>query len=320
MRPIFLILLLLPGLARADAFRLAFPVDCTLGETCFVQNYVDRDPGPGRQDIGCGHLTYDGHTGTDIALLTEAELGDNTAIRPVAPGVVHATRDGMPDILASDPAAPDLTNRSCGNAVVINHDDGWQSTYCHLQQGSVAVRSGDKVTKDTLLGAIGLSGRTDFPHLHLTLRKDGEVVDPFRPNPSQACNDLEGSLWPKNVSYLAAGFLTAGAAEAVPNFADIKAGRVITPALPNDAPAMVFWAHYFGPKAGDTLRLTVTGPRGPFLRQEVTLDRDQVRAFRALGRKRGNRLWTEGAYVASFELARDGRVIDTIQTVTQVTR
>lgn len=46
------ILLLAP--ASAGAFSLTFPVDCTLTETCFIQQYVDHDAGPQARDFTCG--------------------------------------------------------------------------------------------------------------------------------------------------------------------------------------------------------------------------------------------------------------------------
>ena len=58
----------------AGAFDFGFPVACTLGVDCHVQNYFDRDPGAGTADIGCGNLTYDGHDGTDFALPTLAAM------------------------------------------------------------------------------------------------------------------------------------------------------------------------------------------------------------------------------------------------------
>ena len=33
---------------------LSFPVACEIGATCFVQNYVDHDSGPGAKDYRCG--------------------------------------------------------------------------------------------------------------------------------------------------------------------------------------------------------------------------------------------------------------------------
>ena len=52
----------------AHSFELNSPVDCALGETCFIQNYVDRDPGPGVRDARCGPRSYNGHKGTDFSV------------------------------------------------------------------------------------------------------------------------------------------------------------------------------------------------------------------------------------------------------------
>ena len=54
----------LPAAAQ-EGPALLFPVDCTLGETCFLQQFVDRDPGPGARAFDCGPQSYDGHTGTE---------------------------------------------------------------------------------------------------------------------------------------------------------------------------------------------------------------------------------------------------------------
>ena len=56
-----------------EPFSLSLPVDCEIGKTCFVQNYVDHDPGPGKQDFQCRAMTYDGHEGTDFRVLSLVE-------------------------------------------------------------------------------------------------------------------------------------------------------------------------------------------------------------------------------------------------------
>ena len=83
------------SLAAAEPFSLDFPVDCTLGETCYIQQYVDHDPGPGARDFTCQGLSYDGHKGTDIALPTLAAMAQGVRVRAAAPGVVRARRDGV---------------------------------------------------------------------------------------------------------------------------------------------------------------------------------------------------------------------------------
>ena len=45
----------------AAALELSLPIACTPGTDCFIQQYVDRDKGPGVRDYACGAETYDGH-------------------------------------------------------------------------------------------------------------------------------------------------------------------------------------------------------------------------------------------------------------------
>ena len=59
--------------------------------------------------------------------------------------------------------------------MLIDHGGGWRTQYCHMRQGSVRVRKGDRVRDRQRLGTIGLSGKTEFPHLHLSVRFRGKV-------------------------------------------------------------------------------------------------------------------------------------------------
>ena len=114
------------------AFELAFPVACTPGEDCYLQNLFDHDPGPGAQDAACGALAYDGHDGTDIALPTLAAQQAGVEVRAAAAGTVQGARDGMEDIPQGRDNAPDVADRECGNGVLISHEDGWETQYCHM--------------------------------------------------------------------------------------------------------------------------------------------------------------------------------------------
>lgn len=308
-RPLLAVLTLAPA-GMAGAFELALPVDCSLGETCHIQNYFDRDSGAGWQDFGCGALSYDGHDGTDFALPTRAAMAAGVDVLAPAAGRVRGVRDGMPDISRDDPAAPPLDGRDCGNGVAIDHGRGWETQLCHLMQGSITVKAGDWVDTGTVLGRIGLSGNTVFPHVHIAVRKDGAEVDPFAPDPAATCGAPPArDLWADDIAYDGFGFLDAGFADAVPDYAAIRAGLPPRASLPADAPALVVWAYFFGARQGDILTLSITGPAGEVIRQDITLDRTQAQAFRATGRTaRGP--WPEGAYRGEATLIRDGAVVE----------
>ncbi|MFW2380136.1 MAG: peptidoglycan DD-metalloendopeptidase family protein [Acidimicrobiales bacterium] len=64
-----------------------------------------------------------------------------------------------------------------GNAVVIDHGDGFSTLYAH--QSSVAVQTGDVVTLGQVVGYVGSTGWSTAPHLHYELRLNGKPIDPL---------------------------------------------------------------------------------------------------------------------------------------------
>mgnify|MGYP003630426083 CR=1 FL=1 len=307
----------LAATSAAGEFSLAFPLDCTSDDTCFIQQFVDNDPTSGISDFTCGNLTYDGHKGTDIAIPSLTDQAAGVDVLAAADGTILGTRDDMADILQIGPDAPDITDRECGNGVVIRHEDGFETQYCHMARGSITVEAGQSVSAGTPLGQVGLSGQTQFPHLHLSVRKDGKTIDPFNADGQAACPDPTApSLWAMPIATPAGGIVNIGLADAVPEFDDIKAGTANTGTTTN-GPAMVAWVHLFGPRVGDTLRMTMTGPNGVTFENTQTLSRDQARAFRAFGRRTPTEGWVKGSYVLNVIHTRGDAVLDTaVQTFT----
>jgi hypothetical protein len=75
---------------------LVFPVDCRLGVTCEIQNYVDRDPAAGAaRDYRGGSMSYDAHSGTDIRVPTLKEQRAGVRVLAAADGQVLRVRDGV---------------------------------------------------------------------------------------------------------------------------------------------------------------------------------------------------------------------------------
>ena len=62
------------------------------------------------------------------------------------------------------------TLKNWGNTVIIKHTDGLYSKLCHLQKGSISVKPGDNVRYGQVIGKVGNSGRSPFPHLHFQLQ------------------------------------------------------------------------------------------------------------------------------------------------------
>jgi hypothetical protein len=302
---------LFAGSARGqETPRLKLPVDCVLGETCFVQNYVDRDVGTGARDFTCGPLTYDTHNGTDIALPSLAAMRLGVAVRAAAPGRILRVRDGVPDASIRSADAPDIAQRECGNGIVIDHGNGWETQYCHMRNGSLSVKRGQQVQAGDRLGQIGLSGKTEFPHLHFTVRRGGTVIDPLDgAEQASPCGSGGGggrSLWADPVSYVPTGLVRTGFAAETPKGERIEAGDYISRIVPSDAPLLIYWVSLFGLRAGDRHVFTLVGPDGRTLAQsEPQIAKGNLaRAVHYVGLRRPAAGFPPGPYRGTYRLLR----------------
>lgn len=297
------------GGAAVAAPELSLPVDCDPGQTCFIEDYVDARPGQGMADYTCGLKSRDGHRGTDFSLFSFEAMENGVAVLAAAPGRVAATRDGMEDRPVTDETRDSIRGRECGNAVRIDHGDGWQTLYCHMARGSVAVRDGDIVERGAVLGQIGLSGLTNAPHVHLGVLRNGAVVDPFNPGDSTTCGAGDGNgLWQAALPYTPTGLFTAGFATGIPDFDAVKSGAARVRASRPDQP-LVLYGHAFYPEPGDRLRFTASGPGGEIFRHDLTLEDPKAQIMRAFGRRSPDGGWPEGDYRGYVRLERDGTVV-----------
>ena len=300
------------ALADAPAApRFALPVVCAMGERCAVQNYVDRDPGPGARDYACGTLTYDGHKGTDIGVGDLVAMAESVAVLAAAPGRVRAVRDGMADVDVRDIGRDAVKGREAGNAVIIDHGGGWQTIYGHLRKGSVAVAEGETVAAGQRIGLIGMSGLAEFPHLHFEVRLEGESIDPFVGlGAAPDCGRGAAPLWHATaleaLGYRAGGLLGAGFAAAQPDMVRARRGDYRAEALPRDAPALVFWVRVYGVRRGDSEAIRLTAPDGEVLVERFRrLGKDRAEQFGFAGRKRKDALWPAGVYRGEYVLMRE---------------
>jgi murein DD-endopeptidase MepM/ murein hydrolase activator NlpD len=306
-----LVLLIAPAAAWAqDEPRFSWPVACTVGKDCFVQNYVDADAGPGRADFHCGTLTYDGHDGTDIRLPDLATMQRGVEVLAAADGTVLRVRDGEPDVSVDERGKAAIKDREAGNGVIIDHGNGWQTLYAHMKRGSLQVRSGDVVKAGQPLGQVGLSGDTEFPHLHFGILKGEQRIDPFTDEPTGAgCNVTQHSLWATDVPYIATGLLIAGFATGPANQDAAHLGRYAD--LKGDPKApLVMWAESFGVQAGDLQTTTITAPDGTVAFQDQkTLTASKILWFAFAGKRPPADGWKPGTYTGRYRLERNAALL-----------
>lgn len=285
----------LPAGAKADPPALEVPVRCRIGAECFVQNYVDADPGPGARDFTQGRLTYDGHKGTDFRVPDLGAMRRGVTVVAAAPGVVARVRDGEEDVSIRQSGGA-AAGREAGNAVVVDHGGGWETQYSHLRRGSLAVRPGDRVEAGAPLGQIGLSGNTEFPHVDFAVRHDGRVVDPFVGEP-QGGSGLWSPQARETLAYRPSGLLGAGFAAEPPKAEKARDGAYDAERLPVDAPALGVWAEIFGGREGDRMTLQVTGPDGRRLHSSTgTVPRPLAVLFVGTTVPKPAGPWTPGTY------------------------
>ena len=278
-----LMLALLAGVSwpsSARALELGLPAECTLGADCFVQQFADVDTGAGAvADPFCGTATYDGHDGTDLRVKSMADVARGVAVVAVADGIVLRGRDGEPDrLVVTDADRAAVADKECGNGMIVDLGQGYEAQYCHLRQGSIVVKPGDSVKRGQKLGEVGASGLAQFPHVHLTVRHDGEKIDPVTGHALAAgClkpgETGEPLFSPDIVAAFARGeseligFGLAGAP--IDHNALVVSGP--PPEATSAAPAHVGWAWFINLKQGDRVVVSLTGPDG----DEIAADRSE---------------------------------------------
>ncbi len=312
-----LILTLEPTLGTAGSPEFGLPIDCALGKACFIQQYVDMDPGKQAKDYTCGPLSYNTHKGTDFRLRTVRQMEEGVAVLAAADGTVVKLRDGIKDQYFEDypeDRQPEIRKIGLGNSVVLSHGDGWSSIYSHLKQGSLRVKEGQNVKQGDLLGYVGMSGLTSFPHLHFQVMSRKQVVDPFSgPQKTTPCTHSENNLWNSEardlVDYIPTGLLSFGFSAEIPKNRQImESGDFHQETLSSKSPALIFSALYFGSQKGDIAKIRMTNPDGKVLREYISkpAKKDQISKYFYAGVKRPKAGWKRGVYRGNFTLQRQG--------------
>lgn len=141
--------LFIPGAALSR-----FDLKKAMGEL-FIRPVAGRLTSPYgyRSDPFTGARTF--HTGIDLA------VPQGTPVKAVMDGKVAVT--GYSPVY--------------GNYVIISHDGGYQSLYGHLH--SIGVKKGSSLLQGSVLGKAGNTGYSTGPHVHLSIYKNGKMINPL---------------------------------------------------------------------------------------------------------------------------------------------
>ena len=102
-----------------------------------------------------------------------------TKARKMHEGMDFTSRIGTPIYATGDGVVEraDNTASGFGNHIVIRHGFGYETLYAHLSR--YKCRRGQSIKRGDIIGYVGSTGRSEGPHLHYEVHKNGKVVNPL---------------------------------------------------------------------------------------------------------------------------------------------
>ncbi|WP_419902395.1 M23 family metallopeptidase [Kiloniella sp.] len=291
---------------------LGFPVVCDTATDCFIQHYFDYDPGPGALDHTCGILTYNGHKGIDIRVSSPKWKETGYPVVSAASGKVEVIQDGISDRALNQEEVKFLSGAppKRSNSVVINHGNGWRTLYGHLRQGSVIVKPGQEVSRGSVLGLVGLSGSTSFPHLHFHLSYKHETIDPFTGmKGNEGCDTAANgrSYWSADANaklgYRKGGVLKTGFSDHHPSFDELETSDIDIETYKPGTREIYFWVNLWGIREGDQEELRILSPDGDVYKRNNRVSNSTVEGLRTFYYGQDISL-PSGTYLVNYKLRR----------------
>jgi murein DD-endopeptidase MepM/ murein hydrolase activator NlpD len=102
-----------------------------------------------------------------------------TKIRKFHYGMDFTAKTGTPIFATGDGVVLKADNSlsGYGNHIEINHGFGYITLYAHLSKYNC--RPGQRVKRGDIIGYVGSTGRSEAPHLHYEVLKNGERINPI---------------------------------------------------------------------------------------------------------------------------------------------
>jgi hypothetical protein len=182
------------------------------------------------------------------------------------------------------------------------------------------------VKRGDALGKVGLSGMTEFPHVHFAVRHQGKKTDPFTgtvlgtvaDGASCQTGTVSGTLWqPTALAQQpypdSAIIIRSGITSGKPDWAAVEPSS----SLPADAAALVVWFESYAMPEGSTVTIRLLDPDGREVRRSTLPPTSRKMLFRAFaGKLRGKTLWQTGEWTGKIAVTHaDGKVVEQSATV-----
>jgi murein DD-endopeptidase MepM/ murein hydrolase activator NlpD len=114
-------------------------------------------------------------------------------------GVDFAANLGTPVVASANGTVKEMGWKGgYGNCVLIEHKNHFATLYGHLSRFAEALKAGDAVEQNQVVGYVGSTGLSTGPHLHYTMFSNGQAIDPLRIQPSSG-DPIPDELMPRFV-------------------------------------------------------------------------------------------------------------------------
>ncbi|MCP9222250.1 M23 family metallopeptidase [Erythrobacter sp. LQ02-29] len=155
----------LDNLAIANGLEKPYPVQ--IGQKLIIPAQVAQAPAPIRATTHTEPYFRWPHDGR--VLLPFSPTHDGIDIAVDTGDMVRAAASGTVVFANTEPTR-------FGRQVLIDHGNGWQTSYGHLSR--ITVKKGDVIKTGERIGLAGAAGTATRPELHFEIRHDGKDIDP----------------------------------------------------------------------------------------------------------------------------------------------
>lgn len=184
-----------PWSNKNKTISLTLPLQCTLGEDCFILYYPDRIVQGGFRDYKCGKLSFENNKSVVFNYISATEE---------LPGIeVIAASEGVVSKVVLD--KPTKGVNSMVNTgipyVIISHKNGFKTKYSFLNRHKILVKKGQRVSRADVI-AFTNDINAGFNELYFSVLKRGRAIDPFLgADAAYGCDSRGKSLWQDNIPY-----------------------------------------------------------------------------------------------------------------------
>ena len=236
---------------------------------------------------------------------------DNNQSTHISLGTTQSHLSNIPVIATANGKVLEAQNIGgfCGTRVLIDHGEGWQSSYCHLNPETLLARRNQTVQSGQVIGTIGISGQTNWPHLSYALLRNGMVFDPFSNRTNlEGCAQKSDTLWSGGINplYEPAQVTSIGFHVGYIRTNSILSG-ILKPAekIRSETPQLSLWTLMMNIQKGDEISLKIVAPDMRIVKQQTIIaGKSRVRYPLFFSASRGKLLWDKGVYRGEITVTR----------------